>query len=117
MASATVAAVEADRERATKEKKGFGVATFLGAGINRDKERLEKLNMLKKREQIIHEKFNRSLVGDLTKLEGDELTKFIVSCNFSDDYLYETNLYAIIEALYLKFNAYQSPTDTISSLN
>jgi hypothetical protein len=115
--SAATAALGADRERAIKDKKGFGLTTSLGAGINRDKERLEKLNKLKKREQIITQKFNRVLVGDITQLDGDELSNFIAYCNFSEDYLYETKLYAIIEAVYLKFNAYQSPTDTIPSIN
>jgi hypothetical protein len=116
--SAATAAVEADRERAIKDKmKGFGLTTSLGGGINRDKERLEKLNNLKKREQIITQKFNRVLVGDITQLDGDELTTFIAYCNFSEDYLYETKLYAIIEAVYSKFNAYQPPTDTIPSIN
>ena len=111
--AAGVAAVEADRERAAKEKaKGFGLTTSLGKGINIQKERQEELNNLKKREQIIHEKFNRVLVGDLTKLEGEKLTAFIASCNFSDEYLYNTDLYTIIEALYAKFEAFKSGADS-----
>lgn len=114
--SATVAALEADYERAAKEKMegGFGFRSSLGAGVNKDRERKAGLDNLKRREQIIHEKFNRVLVADLTKLEGDALTEFIASCNFSDDYLYNTDLYTIIEALYAKFDVYQSEADSIS---
>lgn len=114
--SATAAALEADYERAVKEtmKGGFGFRSSLGAGVNRDKERKAKLDNLKKREQIIAEKFNRVLVADLTKLEGDALTEFIASCNFSDDFLYESDLHTIIEALYAKFDVYQSEADSIS---
>lgn len=113
--SATAAALKADWERAAKDKlDGFGFTATMGAGINKDKERKARLDNLKKREQIIAEKFNRVLVADLTKLEGDALTEFIVSCNFSDDYLYNTDLYTIIEALYAKFDVYQSEADSIS---
>ena len=116
--AASVAAVEADRERAAKEKaKGFGFSTPLGKGINVQKARMKELDDLDKREQIIHEKFNRSLVGDLTKLEGDELTEFIALCNFSDDYLYSTDLYTIIEALYAKFDTCQTSLDKIPPAN
>ncbi len=114
--SANAAALEADYERAAKDKmNGFGYSTHIGEGINIEKERKARLDNLKKREQIIAEKFNRVLVADLTKLEGDALTEFIASCNFSDDYLYNTDLYTIIEALYAKFDVYQSLSDTLSS--
>jgi hypothetical protein len=107
--SSTAAAVEADRERAIKEKlDGFGYTTPLSGGINPEKARKEKISKLKKREQIINEKYNRVLVGDLTQLDGDELSDFMAYCNFSKDYLFETDLYTIIEALHVKFDAYQN---------
>lgn len=117
LVSATVAALEADYERAAKQKLegGFGVTTSLGAGINRAKEGREKLRTLEKREKIIRQKFNRELVGEITALEGDELTKFIALCNFSEDYLYATDLYTIVEAISAKFNAYELLGDTITS--
>ncbi len=112
--SATVAAVEADRERVAKDKvKGFGIASSLGPGRNAYKEGLQKISNLKKREKIIHEKFNRELVAELTQLDGHELSTFIAYCNFNNDYLYESNLYAIVEALTDKFNTYQAMRDSI----
>lgn len=120
--TSTAAALEADRERAVKDKQdgfgsGFGYVTPLGRGIDREKAFKEKMSNLKKREQVIAAKFNRVLVGDITKLEGDELTEFIAFCNFSEDYLYESDLYAITDALYAKFNAYQNRPDTIPAAN
>jgi hypothetical protein len=107
--SSIVVALEADRERAIKEKlEGFGYTTPLGGGIDPVKAFKEKINNLKKREQIIGAKFNRALVGEITQLDGDELSEFIALCNFSDDYLYETDLYTIIEALYVKLDDYQT---------
>jgi len=112
--SATTAAVEADRERVAKDKvKGFGVTSSLGPGRNAYREGLKKISNLKQREKIIHEKFNRQLVADLTQLEGDSLSRFIAYCNFSEDYLYESDLYAIVEALTYKFDSYQAMRDSI----
>jgi len=112
------AALEADRERAIKDKlNGFGYTTPLSGGIDREKAFKEKISTLKKRERVINAKFNRLLVGDITQLEGDELSEFIALCNFSDDYLYETDLYSIIEALNAKLHHYQNMIDTIPSVN
>lgn len=116
--TSTAAALEADRERAIKDKlDGFGYTTPLGGGIDRQKVFREKISNLKKREQVINAKFNRALVGDITQLDGDELSEFIAVCNFSEEYLFETDLYTIIEALYVKLNDYQNMIDTIPSAN
>ena len=75
--SATTAAIEADTERAAKDKlNGFGITSSLGRGINTYKEGQKKISNLKKRGEIIHEKFNRVLVADLTQLQGDALSTF-----------------------------------------
>jgi hypothetical protein len=116
--SATNVAIEADRERAAKDKlNGFGYSTPLGRGISREKASEEKINNIKMRKQIINEKFNRELVRDITHLDGDELTEFIALCDFSEDYLYEADLYTIIEALYVKLNAFQNMKDTVPPVN
>lgn len=114
----TAAALEADRERAIEDRLEtgrLGYITPLGKGINREKAFKNKMDAQKKKERVIHAKFNRVLVGDLTQLDGDELTEFIAYCNFSEDYLYETDLYTIIEDLYAKLNDYQIMIDTIPS--
>jgi hypothetical protein len=117
-ATSTTAALEADRERAIKDKvERFGYITPLGKGIDRAKVFKEEMLRQKKREQIISAKFNRELVGDITHLDGDELTEFIAMCDFSEDYLYETDLYTIIEDLYAIFHGYQSMRDTIPSFS
>jgi hypothetical protein len=113
-------ALEADRERAIKDKLEtgrLGYTTPLGKGFNREKALKKKMAEREKREKIIQSKFNRELVGDITHLEGDKLSEFIAMCDFSEEYLYETDLYTIIEALYVKLNEYYNLTDTIPSLN
>ena len=116
--TSTAVALEADRERAVKDKLEtgrFGYTTTLGKGIDREKAFKEKIYNLKKRERVINAKFNRVLVADITQLEGDELSEFIALCDFSDEYLYETDLPTIIEALYAKLDDYQYRKDTIPS--
>ncbi len=115
----TVAALEADRERMIEDKLEtgrFGYITPLGKGVDREKAFKEQINAQKERDRVIHSKFNRGLVGDLTQLDGDELTEFIAFCNFGEDYLYETDLYTIIEDLYAKLDEYQSNLDRVPYL-
>ena len=115
----TTAALEADRERIIKDKLEtgrIGYITPLGKGVDREKAFKEQMDAQRKRERVIHAKFNRVLVGDVTRLEGEELTEFIAFCNFSEDYLYETDLYTIIEDLYAKLDDYQIKRDTIPSV-
>lgn len=110
----TAAALEADRERAIKDKlERFGYTTPLGKGADPVKIFQENMSKKKTREQVIQAKFNRELVGDITHLEGEELTEFIAQCNFSEEYLYETDLYAIVEALYAKLKDFQHLRDSI----
>ena len=116
--SSTAAALEADRERAIRDKiERFGYTTPLGKGIDPAKAFQEKMMRQKKREQVIQAKFNRELVGDITHLEGDELTEFIAMCDFSEPYLYETDLYTIVEDIYTRFQEYQNQRDSIPSSN
>jgi len=116
--TSNTAALEADYERAIKDKlDGFGISSPLGGGIDCEKAFKKKINNLKKREQVINAKFNRVLVGDITQLEGDELTDFIAQCNFSEEYLFETDLHTIVEALYVKLYDYKNMMDTIPSDN
>ncbi len=110
------AAIEADRERAIKLKlDGFGYTTPPGPGINPLKAFKEKTLKLEKRQRVINAKFNRELVGDITHLNGEELSEFIALCNFSEEYLYAADLPTIIEDLYTKLDDYQNLMDTIPS--
>lgn len=116
--SSIAVALEADRERAIKDKlERFGYTTPLGPGIDPNKAFREKTLRLEKRKRFINAKFNRALVGEITRLEGDELSEFIALCNFSDDYLYETDLPTIIEDMYAILDEYPYIRDTIPSDN
>jgi hypothetical protein len=118
--SSTAAALDQDRERAIKNKVESGILGYitpLGKGLDREKAFKEKIPALVKRERLIYAKFNKLMVVELIQLEGDQLTESIALCNLSDEYLFETDLYTIIEAMYVKFDDYLSMTDTIRTVN
>ena len=60
-------------------------------------EKLKELQVRMERENKIKQKFNREQVGELTGLEGEELTRFMNYCNFSDKYILNTKEYFILE--------------------
>jgi len=108
-ASSTKAALEADHERRVQQKAesgGFAYITPLGKGINQRKAFAERMNTRKERQAVIDAKFNRKLVADLTNLQGDELSDFMAMCNFSDLFLFETELPTIIDSLYARLDEY-----------
>jgi hypothetical protein len=106
----TKAAIEADNERINKEVLANpGIRIGLGKSSG-DKtiRRIKELQSLKEKQRIINEKFNRSIVQDVTHLEADELTNFIAYCNFSEEFLYQSNLYDILEKISEQFELYKS---------
>lgn len=114
----TMIALEADRERAVKSKMaGFGYTSALSGRISAEQAKLREIERLKRRAIVINEKYSRTLVADITKLEGDDLTRFIAHCNFSEDYLYESDLLTIIEAVERSFKSYHFPKDSIPVMN
>jgi len=110
----TLAAVEADWERNAKEKlENPGFSTALGPLENPNKAFREKTWRMEKRRRVIEAKFSREMVAEITQLQNEELTEFIALCNFSEDYLFKTELPAIIEDIYAILDDYQSRRDTI----
>lgn len=58
----------------------------------KEKKKLQQKLELAQKWKKANEKFNRDWVGQITELEGDELTSFLAFCNFSVDYILETHL-------------------------
>jgi hypothetical protein len=78
--------------------------------LTREEIEMIKLKKIKEKERIrniIYEKFNPDIVGELTGLEGDELIKFMVFCNFNEKYLLETNQYYILEKVLEKYEEFK----------
>ena len=70
--------------------------SYLYYNFSKEEKSKRKVFYLKRQEGekiIIDRKYNRSIVSEITGLEGDELTNFIGFCNFSHQYLlYATEL-------------------------
>ena len=69
--------------------------------------KLKNIIEKEKIQKIVYEKFNREIVADVTGLKGEELTEFIVFCNFSEKYLLITNQYDIMVRVLEKFEVYK----------
>ena len=69
--------------------------------------KLKKILDKEKIQKVIAEKYNRDIVGELTGLKDDELTEFMVFCNFSDEFLLETKQYDILIRVLEKFEEYK----------
>jgi len=70
-------------------------------------EKLKELQVRMERENKIKEKFNREQVGELTGLEGEELTRFMNYCNFSEKYILNTKEYFILERVKKCYKQYK----------
>ena len=64
---------------------------------SREKKKLQQKVEKELKWQRAHQKFNRDWVGEVTLLEGDELTDFLAFCNFSADHIIETHLIELKE--------------------
>lgn len=96
------AVTEADMQRSTGPTIGFRFDTDALTKKGKEKKELTKLLERKGLLQKAHSKFNRAWVAEETRLEGDQLTSFIVYCNFSPEYLAETTLFVIHEKMMAK---------------
>ncbi|UCH13095.1 MAG: carboxypeptidase-like regulatory domain-containing protein [Bacteroidales bacterium] len=74
--------------------------------------KLKKIIEKEKIQNIIYEKYNRKIVADVTGLKGEELTEFMVFCNFSEEYLFETNQYDIMVRVLEKLEIYKKLKDS-----
>ena len=113
-----IAAKDAAYQKRADDKfsnPGIGIGFSLGRTVAEEKTLKQKWEQEEAMQYVIDKKFNRKIVFDLTKLEDDELTDFIGYCNFSMDYLYNTNEYDILEKIMQKFQVYKAMIDSCNS--
>lgn len=109
------AAIIADYDREVKEVFAREDGTLFVIGLSNLSSRKEhkQQKALKKavneseEKKIIDKKYNREIVKRLTKLTDSELTDFMIFCNFSNEFLLETNDYGIGKAILEKFIEYK----------
>ncbi len=91
-------------------------ATFTGPlsalyyKFSREGQSLMKLAELKNnegRQRIIDSKFNMQLLSEFTGYSGDKLIAFFVYLHFTDDYIFETNLYTIYTEISYKVKQFE----------
>ena len=69
--------------------------------------RLNEILIEEEIQKTITEKYSREIVGKITGLEDKELTEFLIFCNFSDEYLLQTNQYDILIRVLEKLNEFK----------
>ncbi|MEM6642491.1 MAG: carboxypeptidase-like regulatory domain-containing protein [Bacteroidota bacterium] len=74
----------------------------------KEKKKLKKKITLEKKWGQARAKFNREWVGDITELEGDQLTDFIDFCDFSLKYILETHLIEIKDEIMAQLELFKS---------
>jgi hypothetical protein len=88
----------------------FHPLSYLYYKYNKEERSKREVFYLKRREReqlIIDKKYNRQLIENITGLKGDEITDFIVFCNFSHEFLYKASELEITETIDRKFREYQ----------
>ncbi len=95
-----------------QNQSGVGVSipmSFLSRS-KEDKQRMHLQEILKQedKQHIIEKKYNREIIADLTHLKDDELTNFMIFCNFNEEYLLKTDQYDILVEVLKKLKLYKS---------
>ena len=88
---------------------GVGATIPFQLRSKEDRQRLHLQEIIKQEEKqhIIEKKYNREIIADLTHLKDDELTDFMIFCNFSKEYLLRTDQYDILVEVLKKLKLYK----------
>lgn len=76
--------------------------SFLHHAFSKKEKEKRKMQKIQKRQGLVSKanlKFTREWVGEMTGLQGDQLTNFIAYCKFTPEYIAETPLYMINEKM------------------
>jgi hypothetical protein len=93
-----------------------GAITALYNATNRHaRNRLRAMELINEAHRviIINKKISTELIKDITRLSDEFIEPFIVFCEFSDEFLYESNEMLIISYVYIKLDEFlkQYPQD------
>ena len=82
----------------------------------KEKRKMYRINKSRFRTFEIQQKYNRDYVSALTNLNGDELTNFIMYCDFSEEFLFEGSQCQISEAILAKLAEFKKDHDFVPHL-
>jgi hypothetical protein len=94
-----------------------GPISFFYKKFNKHGQSEQKYADLKKyepKQQEINRKYNTQNIQHWTGLQGDKLTKFVLYCHFSDEYLFRATEYELIESVFAKLKEFKALADTSS---
>jgi len=74
---------------------------------SRQREKLPKLEEESIKDEAIRQKYSKKMIERLTGLKDDELIRFEEFCNFSRDFLYQTNEYNLIMMVLTRYDEYR----------
>ncbi|MTI33130.1 carboxypeptidase-like regulatory domain-containing protein [Xanthovirga aplysinae] len=83
----------------------------------KERKKLALIKQEKGKQQLIHSKFNRDIVSDLTSLKGSRLDQFMEYCKFTEEFLLKSSKYEVLEAINKKFLAFQNEEDPYNKMN
>lgn len=89
-----------------------GTLFVLGASIKtrkeKNKKKVKQIQSKEEEQNLIEIKFNHEIVKTLTKLPDNELTEFMVFCDFEHEFLLNSSEYEIIKMIYQKLEEYRN---------
>ncbi len=106
--------IEAEYDRMVNEvfarEKGtlFVLGTSIKTRNEKNKKKFKKVLSKEEEQKLIDAKFNRKMVKSLTKLPDNEITDFIVFCNFKPEFILYASEYEIIKLIYEKLEEYKN---------
>ena len=88
---------------------GVGIAVPLNLTSDAEKQRqkVEELRKQDAKDEVIREKFNNQILREVTGLEGEELTEFVLYAQFSDRFLYNASSYYVINEIKRRYKRFK----------
>jgi hypothetical protein len=97
-----------------------GPASLLYSAFSKQEQSIKKYQAIKKyepKQKIINAKYNAQKVQYVTGLKGDKLTKFVLYCHFSNDYLLDVSEYELIDVILKKLLEFKAKEDSVNYSN
>ncbi|MBI9053253.1 MAG: hypothetical protein JEY96_05515 [Bacteroidales bacterium] len=107
-------AIQADYDKKIEDvfnrQKGtlFVLSSPFRSKTEKDMRKLKKIRTKEEEQNLMNQKYNREIVKKYTNLNENEIIPFMNFCNFSNEFILESNEYAIAEAINNKLEMYKN---------
>jgi hypothetical protein len=89
------------------QKVSTGFSFTIPTPVEKSERKLAKMMTAQKIQDQINAKFSKAIVSELTGLQGKELERFMVFCQFQQDYVLHTSEYEILVRVKSLFERYR----------